>query len=610
MKSALVLNFLDPTGKSIAELTIASEYSGVEGEVKTVSNISYIDEKQSSNIDWIPDITEINGHMPIQVLCNNTDDIPPILLLEETSYQIRIKRHSLNLDVNRELKYLINHGDSLKCSKSLFDDDGQNICYYSFYSKGYVGKCFFNIFDDGIEYRIPFEIRSKKLSYLTDYPTMLEEIADFYTSVLLQSDSPVYSQYSLSDNKSVSLYEDYVILEHIFSKMDLVGIMGLLNNERKTEMITSYNEVPIGLANYVDPRAFEKSVINGLYSQDCQSINQFIIETTYCDNEDIPENQLVKDLLERIMEELLNLGKIIDEDHSMKDTYIEKRIREMTDDTQELLSAPWLKNIRKLTAIPYNSSILQKKHGYKELFLMYQMLGLGTSIPNDSFNELLEGHNKKVYQIYEYWCYIILYKCLNKMSTNHVSYPLSLSNNNWEVNPKKQDNLIFTIPQKGYDVSVKLLYNKEFRRGNVRYSSYSLPLRPDYTLVITLPESLGNTTHIINFDAKYKVNNIIDQVREDEVITSDCWAYDIYKMHTYRDALLKSHGSYIFYPGRKQHHYEKDGQDTVIPSVGAIPLNPGKSEYPELEQLILSVIDKLVTDAEMITSDSKMDVKS
>lgn len=616
MKSALVLNFLDSKGTSLAELTIASERivskkSGIVGEITTVPTVSYIDEKQSSNVDWIPDIKEISKDVPIQVLCDNNPDIPPVLLLEESAYQIRIKRHSHMLDNEKELQYLMNYGNTLKCSRSLFDDDGQDICYYSFYSKGYVGTCYFNIFQKGIEYRIPFEIRSKKLTYLSDYPAMLEEVADFYTSVLLQSNSPVYSQYALSENNSVSIYEDYVILEHIFTKMDLVGLIGLLNSERKTKLSTHHNEVPIGCASYIDPNAFEQTIIKGMYSQDCQSNNQFVIETTYYDDEDIPENQLIKDLLERIMDELLFLKTTIEKTDSMKGTFIEKRINKMVDETCGLISTPWLKNISRLTAIPYNSSTLQKKHGYKELFLMYQILGLGTKIPSSSLDKMLEGHNKKIYQIYEYWCYIILYKCLKKISENHPSYPLILSNNTWEVDPKKQDNLNFLISHKGYEVSVKLLYNKKFRKTDSNsYSSYSLPLRPDYTLVITLPQSLGSSMHIINFDAKYKVKNMVDQEREDETITSDCWAYDIYKMHTYRDALLKSHGSYIFYPGRKQHHYEKDGQNTVIPSVGAIPLNPGKSEYPELEKLIRSVINKLVMDAEIVTSNSNTDIKS
>ena len=49
---------------------------------------------------------------------------------------------------------------------------------------------------------------------------------------------------------------------------------------------------------------------------------------------------------------------------------------------------------------------------------------------------------------------------------------------------------------------------------------------------------------------------------------------DIYKMHTYKDSILKTEGSYVLYPGNiTQRFYESD---LIIPSVGAFSSNSWK----------------------------------
>lgn len=320
---------------------------------------------------------------------------------------------------------------------------------------------------------------------------------------------------------------------------------------------------------------------------------------------DIPENRLIKDLLQRVLSVLERIEADIDKnERDLSETYFSNRVSSMKTETYRMLSTGWMNDVGELDIIPFNSSVLQKKHGYRELFTMYQMLGLGSSLSDDQFSILLEGHNKKVYQIYEYWCYIQLYKCLFELSTNKPDHPLETSGKGLTISPKRQNNLKFIIPSCGFDLEVKLLYNREFTRTSNPDQSYSLPLRPDYTLVVYLPKEIGGTTNLINFDAKYKVKYVENQniVSEDEDLDSDCWAFDIYKMHTYRDALLKSNGSYVLYPGDKTNLFEKEGDGTIIPSVGSISLVPGDST-DTLKMLIERILEKLVKKTGSITLD-------
>ena len=107
---------------------------------------------------------------------------------------------------------------------------------------------------------------------------------------------------------------------------------------------------------------------------------------------------------------------------------------------------------------------------------------------------------------------------------------------------------------------------------------------------------------VINFDAKYKAKPKTDDtiVTDDTEIDSDCWEYDIYKMHTYRDALLQSWGSYVLFPGEESAIYPKeiDREDDFdnplrVPSVGAIPLVPGSKTDEILEKVIGGILSDI-----------------
>lgn len=70
---------------------------------------------------------------------------------------------------------------------------------------------------------------------------------------------------------------------------------------------------------------------------------------------------------------------------------------------------------------------------------------------------------------------------------------------------------------------------------------------------------------------------------------------DIYKMHTYKDSILKTEGSYVLYPGNV-HKLFREYNDLIIPSVGAFPLAPGNGGEEEynLSIFIKNVIRSLI----------------
>ena len=124
----------------------------------------------------------------------------------------------------------------------------------------------------------------------------------------------------------------------------------------------------------------------------------------------------------------------------------------------------------------------------------------------------------------------------------------------------------------------------------------------------------------IHFDAKYrselevadfyskieKTNKDIDEeiekrdsLEEKDYIFKDG---DIYKMHTYKDSILKTEGSYVLYPGSITKRFAES--DLIIPSVGAFALTPGNKDIGEnnLEILIKEILKTLLLNYGLISN--------
>jgi predicted component of viral defense system (DUF524 family) len=135
-------------------------------------------------------------------------------------------------------------------------------------------------------------------------------------------------------------------------------------------------------------------------------------------------------------------------------------------------------------------------------------------------------------------------------------------------------------------------------------------MRPDYTLSIwpttyrdEVDAEINNKITHIHFDAKYRVDNLIEIFgpKDDAVINIDndldvekieqkngkYKRADLLKMHAYKDAIRRTHGAYVIYPGEliKINSNDNEVADSnikyywkeyheILPGLGAFALHP------------------------------------
>ncbi|NJE05197.1 DUF2357 domain-containing protein [Thermococcus sp. M36] len=264
---------------------------------------------------------------------------------------------------------------------------------------------------------------------------------------------------------------------------------------------------------------------------------------------DTPENRFVKHFLNLLVEWSEKVIETFDE----KKANLEP-IKELLGELEFIGSDGLWEDVGEMTLFPYTSQTLLKGDGYRDLLELYREF---TSYA-PFFEELQRAiDNKDIAKLYEYWAFFRLIDELGailgrKELKIHV-LPAGELSESGDVYAE-------------FDNGWRLYYNK--RLTPMRWS-YSVTLRPDFSLFTGSPNS-KNAQLVGVFDAKFKVE-VVDEREEIEDFDEEAemaekngdyttWAKleDIYKMHTYRDA-LGCRFAVVVYPGERSTFFDVNG---------------------------------------------------
>lgn len=589
-----------------------------------VSSIDYKSEFESniniSNIltlENVPYVEEVDDITPIQYWENNTANFANLMFLEETEYQILFE--SDDVDATYEVLYSLtkindNHFKEFRFS---LGDDNKYMIAGTLNFRSYVGKSFLDIRKNGINsIKIPIEVRSKKIDYINQYSSMIADLSQHSLNLIFETSSPLYQEFELDYRNKETFYEDFMFLEYLFLPDNLPSIFEYLSKNLHSQLENYIETIPVSFASNVNQNTLKNIVSkpNNLFSSDANfeivrklngNIPYEIDQIKHEDIIDIPENRFFKHFLQLIQNLIVKLLV------NSKEGYIKDKLLYFRDEIEYYLSNKLFNHISDMDYVPFNSQILQKKEGYREIFHYFLMLEFSFRLSWDEVSDQFKGFEKKLSELYEYWCYFKLLKVLNELSVNNISFEdvFVINKDNWSISIKRDVNSVkhFKLMLHNHEIKIDLFYNLKFSE-NPPYKSYSLAFRPDYTLVV----NINGETHYIHFDAKYRSELEIanfyskidknskdldeeiekrDSLEEKDYIFKDG---DIYKMHTYKDSILKTEGSYVLYPGNITKRFKES--NLIIPSVGAFSLTPGNDDVEEnnLEVFIKDVLKVLL----------------
>lgn len=239
---------------------------------------------------------------------------------------------------------------------------------------------------------------------------------------------------------------------------------------------------------------------------------------------------------------------------------------------QQSINHPLFDEVGEQHLMPLNSQVLLRKDGYRHILDLWQKYNLARRPLFEPLHQAIETRN--VAELYEFWAFFAL--------TEKIGDCLGVAPV-FEFDTSDAIGLHW-LARAYFSGHGEMIFNRTFRSSYPQFRTYSTTMRPDFSWVTN-----GKTNLI--FDAKFSFStrelpNETDELTQNyESIPS---LIDLYKMHTYRDALnLKS--AIIIYPGDSTVFYDVNQGKTSqldllnclsgeLNGIGAIPMCPGLNE--------------------------------
>ena len=260
--------------------------------------------------------------------------------------------------------------------------------------------------------------------------------------------------------------------------------------------------------------------------------------------------------------------------------------------------------------------VRDRQRGYRDIFQHFVKLRLAAQVPftKKLLHTLLEG--KDIAELYELWCYFAVVRELERL----LGRPIRAQRPT--IDPIK-----VRIPcdfEVTWSNGVRAFYNRSFSRSRDQSRfSYSVLLRPD--ICISVPRGENQELHLL--DAKFKLDQL-DQLLTESTDDADPGGDeeaanerrgtfkrgDLYKMHSYRDAIRDARSVWILYPGHEARFFAIDGtcQEDVkegfrqpIEGVGAIPLIPDSPEHTQLLNVLRHLLPQPLADTSEIRREDR-----
>ena len=299
-------------------------------------------------------------------------------------------------------------------------------------------------------------------------------------------------------------------------------------------------------------------------------------ETRAVETLDTPEHRFVR----AFVEELMNASHRLEARQGLAEHDLGDLLA-FRGELEQALRSTFLSEVGPMTVFPSSSHILQQAYGYRDLLEAWRAFQLSAD-PFDDLQKALDVRD--VATLYEWWCFFELVDQISELLRSPANPRLRVDDFGGLTRGIRAE----------FDGGWELLYNRTFSGRSGPWRSYSVPLRPDFVLA-------GAGEPLVGLDAKFRFDMSDWNLASEAGDGDGGWASkletagetplrlakqaDIYKMHTYRDALgLRC--SLVLYPGDQAIFYDvrgeqKDGlslrdllEGSIPEGVGSIPLTP------------------------------------
>ena len=481
------------------------------------------------------------------------------------------------------------------------------------------------------------ELRSLKLDYREHYRGMLSFIAEKFAGLLLDCHAPTRLRLdTLWQQDSRILEQQLEFLRYTLeSPAFRAAVDEVLRNphrrledEREERDISRPFKPDKDFARRVAVASRRVAVpeAHPLHAT-VQSLPTRVSVRVRTDFLDTAENRFAKMVLAEFRDFLADMGSHLRRKAVEGDKPETERLRRAAGRLRGMLetqlSRGFFPDVSVPTVVPIGSPVLERKAGYRELLRFWLQFHAGAQLVWDGGAEVFEAGARNVATLYEYWLFFQLEALFRQRFACDQALHVLLVNRN-RVPPQLvlKRGVELGTPVAGFwsktagrQLKAEFHFNRKFVPDTDRNGtgSWTRGVRPDYTISIwpaeySKQEAERNELMVhVHFDAKYRVERVIEILGDsledvafganaegkDEAHTAAKYA-DLLKMHAYRDAVRRTAGAYVLYPGESGDGQMFQGFHEVLPGLGAFAIRPGSDGRPEGISALADFLDKVI----------------
>ena len=475
--------------------------------------------------------------------------------------------------------------------------------------------------------QLELEVRSRKLNYLSEYRWMLRDIANQMTELVMDRFAASGSVFSHEDTRdAVTLYQRFAFLRALISSESFQLALGEILRRPHVSWDEQHTAVRPGQSLKAESYVVRQLLRSGKRAQWPGGPIKTIpvrLERRHTEaTQDTTPNRFVKFAFERWRQVIADIDRGLGAAPASAITARGRReVSQVLEQIEVYLHQDLFKDLGPIARFPSDDQVLLRREGYRDVYRAYLEFELASRLSWRGADAAYSAGQRDVAVMYEYWAFLQLAQVVASLAGKSFDLrPLidpASDGLNVVLQTGKETVVSGILERFGRRIAIELCFNKTFGKGTGAFGSWTRPMRPDYSLIVTTPkdEPAAFEPVVLLFDAKYRVDFIAELFGQgDELATGEGFEgdaatmgrggaqrADLLKMHAYRDAIRRSAGAYVLYPGGddESNLTQYSEYQEVLPGLGAFVLRPslggGAVGVSTLKKFLDEVLDHVAT---------------
>ncbi len=451
------------------------------------------------------------------------------------------------------------------------------------------------------------EVRSRKISYRADYRQMLDDIFEHCMDLLLQLRAPTALRAAPDPGHAPrTIAQRFAFLKALLGSKAFQNALERIASHPHQRWEPEDSLVDARRGFRPDARSLRELARatrrvpmpqSHPLAKTLPSIPERIALYRNVQTDDTLENRFVKFALQ-IFSGFMSLMRQRLDAAGAIDVRLRDELTTLIGQLDGALGADVFRGVSPPDMLPLGSSVLQRKEGYREVFQAWLKFDMAARLVWQGGEDVYGAGQRDIATLYEYWVFFKLLEIMTgvlKLDKPVADELMEETADGFGLKLKSGEQLGFEgITFAGArPLRARFSYNRSFSHNANRgvAGSWTKRMRPDYTISLWPADFTASDAEVqelmvhVHFDAKYRIDTIeqlfgredanLDEEKQEQKLGRYKRA-DLLKMHAYRDAIRRTQGSYVVYPGDVAQPWQRYHE--ILPGLGAFLLKPGMGE--------------------------------